>query len=362
MFRPATISAYGLISGALVLYAKWLYIHPGNPIIGFALSLMADVVPMAIAVVAIIMSYKSPKKEHHLRTTLTLIVCGFVGTGILSLARINSEASHKAEMDRLNVRLQYVADQNQKILSGAMSGKPASPLTPATQPTEVDRRKNVLALLYNEYVLSHNNLSPSLLAGTEQPPAQWINERLKQLGESWAVMENQRHQEPTAEEIASALDKRITERNTPEPTPQDKWSNSDLKLRAQSLCMQIRSMAEAFDREQRSLTDKEMAESRLDPLDPKDHSPENQKAMTDRFYRHVHESEDLSNSQKGRFVFLRMQAVLIRDQLLKRLKRNRNDNNTRRVNDFIDSGFMVGSMFLIEIADYLDRMANELPD
>jgi len=56
---------------------------------------------------------------------------------------------------------------------------------------EAVRRKNVLALLQNEYILSHNTITPALLAGTEQPPAQWINSRLKQLGEQWTVAENQ---------------------------------------------------------------------------------------------------------------------------------------------------------------------------
>jgi hypothetical protein len=41
--------------------------------------------------------------------------------------------------------------------------------------------------LRNEYILSHTALDPALLAGTKQPPTGWINERLKQLGETWNV-------------------------------------------------------------------------------------------------------------------------------------------------------------------------------
>ena len=50
---------------------------------------------------------------------------------------------------------------------------------------EIRRRSKVLILLRNEYILSHDGLSAGLLAGIEQPPTTWINERLKALGESW---------------------------------------------------------------------------------------------------------------------------------------------------------------------------------
>jgi hypothetical protein len=41
--------------------------------------------------------------------------------------------------------------------------------------------------LGREYILSHDQLSPALIAGIEEPPANWINQRLAQLGEKWTV-------------------------------------------------------------------------------------------------------------------------------------------------------------------------------
>lgn len=186
---PILVSASGLIGGAMVLLSKWLYVHPSNPAIGAVLSLMADFVPMAIATVGIIMSYRPPKREQHLRTTLILVVCGFVGTGILSLARIRGEAAHKLEVDGLNEKLQFVGNQNTQILNGLTASKGTTPPVPAQTPplTEAGRRRNVLALLRNEYILSHNKLSPALLSGAEQPPTEWINARLKELNEKWTV-------------------------------------------------------------------------------------------------------------------------------------------------------------------------------
>ena len=53
--------------------------------------------------------------------------------------------------------------------------------------TELERRRLLLDRLRNEYILSHDNISPALMAGTEQPPADWTNRRLGQLGEKWRI-------------------------------------------------------------------------------------------------------------------------------------------------------------------------------
>jgi hypothetical protein len=191
---PICISVGGIIGGGAVLAVRWLYIHPSNPAVGSALSVMADFVPMAIAVVGIVMSYRTPKKEHHLRTTLILITCGFVGTGIMSLVRMRGEATHRLEVDGLNTKLQSVADQNGQILKGITEPRGAPPpvITQAPQPTEAGRRKSVLALLRNEYILSHDKVSPGLIAGIEPLPSEWVNSRLRELGEKWIVSSPER--------------------------------------------------------------------------------------------------------------------------------------------------------------------------
>ncbi|MGA8013261.1 MAG: hypothetical protein WB949_12605 [Candidatus Acidiferrales bacterium] len=190
MRRPFVVASVGLAAGALAVLTKWLYVHPTNPAAGTVLSLLSDFVPMAIAMVGIIMSYLTPKKEHHLRTTLILVVAGLCGTGVMSLNRTRNDAVHRSEMDGLNAKLQSVGVQNAQILNGFVTAKPLS--EPASEParaepTESSRRRNVLALLRNEYILSNDNLSPALIAGTDQLPAEWLNTRLKQLGEKWTV-------------------------------------------------------------------------------------------------------------------------------------------------------------------------------
>lgn len=63
----------------------------------------------------------------------------------------------------------------------------SAPTTPSRK-AETDRRRNLLQTLSREYILSHDGISPGLMAGTEWPPLDWMNRRLKELGESWSVL------------------------------------------------------------------------------------------------------------------------------------------------------------------------------
>jgi TctA family transporter len=58
------------------------------------LAIAADFIPMAIALAGIIMLYKQPQKENHLKATLVLLGVGFIGTGILSWTRVHNETMH----------------------------------------------------------------------------------------------------------------------------------------------------------------------------------------------------------------------------------------------------------------------------
>jgi|GEM_PF-5603278 hypothetical protein len=56
---------------------------------------------------------------------------------------------------------------------------------------EVSRRRQLLERLRGEYILSHDNISAAMMAGTEELPADWVNKRLQELGEQWKVSERQ---------------------------------------------------------------------------------------------------------------------------------------------------------------------------
>jgi hypothetical protein len=55
--------------------------------------------------------------------------------------------------------------------------------------TEADRRHKILQALQQRYILT-NEVSQRVIDGLEPPPADWINEQLKELGENWTVAED----------------------------------------------------------------------------------------------------------------------------------------------------------------------------
>ena len=54
-----------------------------------------------------------------------------------------------------------------------------------TSKEEKQRRENILVMLRQEYILSHDGISPRMMAGTEPLPSDWVQKRLKELGEDW---------------------------------------------------------------------------------------------------------------------------------------------------------------------------------
>ena len=50
---------------------------------------------------------------------------------------------------------------------------------------ELQRRRNLLSQLRHEYILSHDGISPSMMAGLAPVPKAWLESRLATLGETW---------------------------------------------------------------------------------------------------------------------------------------------------------------------------------
>ena len=55
------------------------------------------------------------------------------------------------------------------------------------KPTEEERRKSILNLLRNRYILSNQSTDPDILSGKKDPPRTWLNDQLKALGEVWLL-------------------------------------------------------------------------------------------------------------------------------------------------------------------------------
>jgi hypothetical protein len=141
------------------------------------LSWAADCVPLAFAVVGILLSFKKVREEHHAALTVVLIMLGIICTLVLHTGRVNEQNKHDREVSDLRGRMDVVRNQNNSVLGTLVAqGKSNQPQS------EWQRRKNIEDTLRGEYILSHTNTSPE-----ERPPDEWMNKRLEELGEPWRV-------------------------------------------------------------------------------------------------------------------------------------------------------------------------------
>ena len=53
------------------------------------------------------------------------------------------------------------------------------------QPNELQRREHILDTLRSEYIVTHPDASAAVIAGSINPPSEWINKRLQELDEQW---------------------------------------------------------------------------------------------------------------------------------------------------------------------------------
>jgi hypothetical protein len=95
-----------------------------------------------------------------------------------------TDSDHKTEKDGLNQRLEAIQANGEKEL--AYLSKPQTPPPVRSNPEQAKRR--ILTLLTNEYITMHDPISADILSGKESPPIDWINKRLKELGQNWSVM------------------------------------------------------------------------------------------------------------------------------------------------------------------------------
>jgi len=159
-------------------------------VLGFevALSWATDLVPLTFAVISVVVSVKKLRDEHQTVVIAFVLILGFLGTMVMHFARTHDQTAHgvevrdlKSQLDILRNRMDSVRDQNGQLLTAFL--KPV----PTSQEAELERRQNIENTLRGEYILSHENVSPGLLSGTELPPADWMNKRLHELGEKWTV-------------------------------------------------------------------------------------------------------------------------------------------------------------------------------
>ncbi len=191
---PTAYKIITVITVAILVLVVSLWAHFGTD---ESLPVLADSTPILLAIAGIIMSYIQPKKEAHLITSFILILVGLAGSAVLTAVRIKNEHAHTTEMTNLQGSVQEVGKQNDWLAKFLISKE-------STVMTEADKQKGILMTLRSKYILSHNPIDPEILAGNKLPPASWMNERLKEMGQSWTVKDTPPH-EPLRPQITQVL-------------------------------------------------------------------------------------------------------------------------------------------------------------
>ena len=119
---------------AYIAWHWWATLSMPDKIVSY----LPDAVPMVVAIVGIIMSYKQPERRNHLRTTLVLVSTGILGTVVIAWARHRvEEKQNQAESQKVSQMEQaFSADLKEQLIKqkdDLMKAFRAEAKTPAEQ-------------------------------------------------------------------------------------------------------------------------------------------------------------------------------------------------------------------------------------
>ncbi|MGA3318834.1 MAG: hypothetical protein ABSC64_20650 [Candidatus Korobacteraceae bacterium] len=149
-----------------------------------------------------------------LRRIVACVLLSF-GIAVIVLNEVGREEQEQKERAS-GAKLDSVSSQNVEILQAVLADR--------TVP-ELERRRRIENALRNDYILHHSDISPAMLAGTEYPPAAWMNDRLRQLGEHWTFAEP-----PIAKAVTQP---QVIQQIMPEPKKQKLSLDFMMRTRAQ---------------------------------------------------------------------------------------------------------------------------------
>lgn len=144
-------------------------------------------------------SLSNPHRRHRANIIIASLFVATLFFGLLQqyeILRAENNARHATEEALTEARAEKQKNDNFRQVMNARIEQLLSQHTTAPNNVKIEakisetgRRQQILSALRQQYILSHDNISAGLLAGTEQPPPEWMNERLHQLGEKWTVGE-----------------------------------------------------------------------------------------------------------------------------------------------------------------------------
>ena len=101
---------------------------------------------------------------------------GFFGVAAIIINAVNREAQEFKDGqndDRMGTVMKSVTNIQEALRPKAINL------------SETERRDHLLESLRDEYIVDHPSIDPEILYGKKMPPAEWMNPRLKAMGEKW---------------------------------------------------------------------------------------------------------------------------------------------------------------------------------
>jgi hypothetical protein len=127
------------------------------------------------------LSYLMPELMAKFQASKALRLSAFVLFLAFGLSVVIVDAVNREYQER-----QQQADRNKiDALNGQVHDTLQFLVQSRGQPNELERRKHILDTLRSEYIVTHPEDSAAVIAGDADPPADWVNRRLRELGERW---------------------------------------------------------------------------------------------------------------------------------------------------------------------------------
>ena len=113
-------------------------------------------------------AYRASKSQQAMATTQSAMA---------------NDISEVLQVLRARAPKHYIVSLAEDVKTGKSSG-----LAKEISDAEYKRRQTMLRILRLDYFLEKGTFNPRVVAGTEWPPIEWINQRLAKLGETWTVL------------------------------------------------------------------------------------------------------------------------------------------------------------------------------
>jgi hypothetical protein len=113
----------------------------------------------------------------------------------IRIREIEAQEAHTAALREQSVLMKEQIEETRKLRElQEQANSPLHRVITAQQEEQIKaalnpefRKQAWLNTLRKEYIASHDDISPGISAGTELPPAEWMNRRLAELNKPWRI-------------------------------------------------------------------------------------------------------------------------------------------------------------------------------